>query len=153
MFKKVLIFILCLLPWFLSYIIPYDYSYYQSIKLPFFAPPNIFYIIAWTIIYILIACSTYKVFTSYSFSKIPNSYKIILLINYICNQSYPFFFFGLKSAFLGFVSCITTFITSLFLYQETTTIKYDSAKYLDSYIILSLFATILSLTIYIMNSL
>ena len=150
MLKKVFIFILCLLPWFLSYIIPYDYSYYESIKLPFFAPPNIFYIIAWTIIYILIAYSMYKVFTSYKFKEVPKSYKIILLINYICNQSYTLLFFGLKNPFLG---CISTFITSLFLYQETTTIKEDSNKYLNPYIILSLFATILSLTIYIINSL
>lgn len=153
MLKKVFIYILCLLPWFLSYLIPYDYSYYQTIKLPFFAPDNIFYIVAWTIVYILIAYSMYKVFISYKFKEVPNSYKIVLLINYICNQSYSLFFFGLKNPFLGFISCITTFITSLFLYQETTNIKEDSNKYLNPYIILSLFATILSLTIYIINSL
>ena len=148
MFKKLIIYIFCLLPWFLSYIIPYNYSYYETIKLPFFAPPNIFYIIAWTITYILIAYSIYKIIITYKLKEIPNSYKIVLLINYLCNQSYTFFFFGLNNIFLGFISCLTTFITSLFLYQETTTIKDDSSKYLNPYIILSLFATILSLSIH-----
>jgi len=150
--KKIFIYILCLLPWFISYIIPVDYSYYNSLKLPFFAPPSIFYGIAWTTIYILVALSISQLINTYSFKGLPNSYKITLLINYLFNQAFTIVFFGLKSNFLGFISCLGSFVSCLFLYNETTLLKEKSAKLLNPYIILSLFATVLSLTIYVMNS-
>lgn len=151
MLKKIFTFILCLLPWFISYIIPLDYSYFNEIKLPFFAPPRLFYPIAWTLIYILIALSIYKIVTSYNLKDINKEYKITLLINYLFNQSYTLVFFGLHNNFLGFISCIGTFISGLFLYQETYNLREKSSKLLDPYLLLSLFATILSLTIYIIN--
>ena len=60
-------------------------------------------------------------------------------------------FFGLKSNFLGFCSCLGTFISCLFLYLETGNLNKKSTKFLIPYVLLSLFATILSLTIYVMN--
>lgn len=149
--KKILTFLIILLPWFLSSLLPIDYAYYKELKLPFFAPPNIFYIIAWTVVYIGIAISIYQVVDSYKFKDIPRSYKITLLINYLCNQSFQLFFFIFKSNFLGFVSCISTFMSTLFLYQETGSLKQKSTKYLNPYVLLSLFATVLSLTIYLLN--
>lgn len=153
MLYNFLVFMVCLLPWFASAIIPVDYNYFNSIELPFFAPGSSFYGIAWTIIYILIAFSIYSIVLKYKFKNIPKSYKITLLINYLFNQSFTLVFFGLKSNFLGFVSCLGTFVSSLFLYQETANLKEKSTKFLDPYILLSLFASILSLTIYVINTL
>lgn len=150
--KKLITFILCLVPWFASSLIPVDYSFYNNIRKPFFAPPSIFYIIVWTITYLLIAISIYQIVTTYK-KKTPISYKITLLINYLSNQSFQIVFFLLKNTFLGFVSCIATFISALFLYQETFNLKEKSTKFLDPYILLSLFATILSFTIYVLNTL
>lgn len=151
MIKKILLFLVCLAPWFLSSIIPLDYDYYNTINKPFFAPPKIFYPIAWTIIYILIAITIYTVLRSYKFKDIPTSYKITLLINYIFNQSYTLLFFGLNNNFLGFVSCLGAFLSSLFLYEETALINNKISKLLQPYIILLIFATILSLSIYLLN--
>ena len=61
-------------------------------------------------------------------------------------------FFLLKSTFLGFVSCLGTFVSCLFLYDETNNLDEKSTKFLNPYVLLSLFATILSITIYIMNA-
>lgn len=151
MIRKIFIFILCLLPWFLISLIPFDYNYYNEIILPWFAPPTIFYSIAWTIIYILIAISMVSILYSYKFKEINLSYKITLLVNYLFNQSYTLVFFGLKSSFLGFVSCLGTLISCLFLVKETYDLKEKSSKYLIPYILLSTFAVILSFTIYILN--
>lgn len=150
--KKLITFILCLAPWVASSLIPIDYNFYDNLKKPFFTPPPIFYTIAWSIIYILIAISIYQIITTYK-NKTPNSYKLTLIINYIANQSFQIMFFLLKNTFLGFVSCIITFISALFLYQETFNLKEKSTKFLDPYILLSLFATILSFTIYVLNTL
>ena len=144
-------FIIILLPWFLSSLIPIDKEFYNSLTLPFFTPPQMAYGIIWSIIYIGISISIYQILNTYKIKDIPKSYKYTLLLNYIANQSFQPLFFLLKSPFLGFVSCILTFITSLFLYKETKDLKEKSAKYLIPYILFSLFATILSLAIYLLN--
>ena len=144
-------FIIILLPWFLSSLIPIDKEFYNSLTLPFFTPPQMAYGIIWSIIYICISISIYQILNTYKIKDIPKSYKYTLLLNYIANQSFQPLFFLLKSTFLGFVSCILTFITSLFLYKETKDLKEKSAKYLIPYILFSLFATILSLSIYLLN--
>ena len=144
-------FIIILLPWFLSSLIPIDKEFYNSLTLPFFTPPQMAYGIIWSIIYIGISISIYQILNTYKIKDIPKSYKYTLLLNYIANQSFQPLFFLLKSTFLGFVSCILTFITSLFLYKETKDVKEKSAKYLIPYILFSLFATILSLSIYLLN--
>ena len=144
-------FIIILLPWFLSSLIPIDKEFYNSLTLPFFTPPEMAYGIIWSIIYICISISIYQILNTYKIKDIPKSYKYTLLLNYIANQSFQPLFFLLKSTFLGFVSCILTFITSLFLYKETKDVKEKSAKYLIPYILFSLFAAILSLSIYLLN--
>ena len=144
-------FIIILLPWFLSSLIPIDKEFYNSLTLPFFTPPQMAYGIIWSIIYICISISIYQILNTYKIKDIPKSYKYTLLFNYIANQSFQPLFFLLKSTFLGFVSCILTFITSLFLYKETKDVKEKSAKYLIPYILFSLFAAILSLSIYLLN--
>ncbi len=151
MLKKILTFIICLLPWGIASLVPVDYNYYDEINLPWFAPPNLFYIIAWSLIYILIAISITCLLQSYKFKDIPCSYKITLIINYIFNQSYTLVFFGLKSNFLGFVSCLGTLISLLFLIVETRSLKESCVKYLIPYVLLSIFAVILSFTIYVIN--
>ena len=137
MIKKIILFILCLLPWFLNNIIPLNYDYYNKITKPFFAPPKIFYPITWTLIYILISITIYNIIISKKIKDIPKSYTIV--------------FFGLNNNFLGFISCLGTFLSTLFLYEETTLLNNKVSKLLIPYIILSLFATILSLSIYLLN--
>jgi len=151
MLKKIILFLCCLLPWFLNNIIPLNYNYYKEIKLPFFAPPSYFYGIIWPIIYILIAISIYNIVSSLKWKEIPNNYKVILLINYIFNQSYTIIFFGLKNNFLAFISCLGTLITSIFLKEETALMNNKISKILVPYILLSIFATVLSLSIYLYN--
>ena len=149
--KAVLKFIIILLPWFLSSLIPVDKIYYNSLTLPFFTPPQIAYGIIWSILYIGISISIYQIINTYTIKDIPKSYKYTLLLNFIANQSFQPLFFTLKNPFLGFVSCILTFITSLFLYKETRDLKEKSSKYLIPYILFSLFASLLSLSIYLLN--
>lgn len=153
MLRKIFTFILCLIPWFASSIVPVDYSYFDSLALPFFTPPRLFFQIAWIIVYILLAISISGIFNTYKFRDVSLSYKITLAINYLFNQSFTLLFFGLRNNFLGFISCLGTFVSCLFLYQETFQLKEKSTKFLDPYILLSLFASILSLIIYIMNTL
>lgn len=147
MFKKFLVYLLFLLPWFLSGVIfKTDTSYYFSLNLPWFAPNPIVFGIVWPILYVLIAYSVYKTW--------PNStsnYKIYLTINYVANQLYTWTFFVLKNNFLALVDVIIILISSLYLYVETRTLNEDKKWYLVPYIIWNIFALILVFTIFITN--
>jgi len=147
--KKILTFIICLVIWYLSSLIKIDSNYYQNLNLPFFTPPTMLFIIIKTITNIGIATSMYLILIENKLKDIPKSYKLTLLTNYLFNQSFIPTFFLLKNSFLGFISTLGTFISSLFLYEETYNINKKSTKYLDLYVLFSLFTTILVLTIYV----
>lgn len=153
MLKKILIFVFCLAPWFLANTVPVDYSYFDTIKVPFFCPPKFSFGIIWTVLYIFIAMSIYGIVTSYKWREISKSYKTTLLLNYIFNQAYTLIFFGIKNNFLAFVDTVAIFISCLFLYHETNNLREKSSKFLDPYVLFSLFASILALTIYVINAL
>lgn len=147
MFKNILKFLVLLLPWFISGVIfKVDVSYYKMLHLPVFAPASFIFPIVWTILYILIAISVYKVI-----DKANNDYKICLIINYFSNQLYTFCFFTLKSNFLGLADSLIVFVSSMYLYIETKNINNKASYYLILYIIWNLFATILSFVIFLLN--
>ncbi len=139
-FKNVVRFLIYLLPWFISSILfRVDTSFYDSINKPFFAPPGIVFPIVWTILYILIAIGLYN-----NKNKSIEYYKS-LIINYFSNQIYTFLFFVIKSPFIAFIDTLVVLISSLFLYNET------KSKWFIPYIIWNVFATILSLSVYLLN--
>lgn len=148
MLKKTLIFIGCLLPWFFNSLFLVDYTFYNKLVLPFFAPPSIFYKVSWTIIYITLAISISKIVINI---KINNNYKMALIINYIFNQGATLLLFGVRNLFLGFAFSVGTFISSLFLYQESNLLNKFSAIILIPYIILAFFITIISISVYFYN--
>ncbi len=149
--KNILKFIIILIPWFISGLFFQNQtSFYESLNLPFFAFPNYLYGIIWTILYLLITISIFKIQKEYTISQTKQYYKI-LLINYIFNQLYTFIFFRLQNLFLAFIDCIIIFITSLSLYDETKKLDDKASTYLLPYVFFGLYAVILSLTIYFMN--
>lgn len=147
--KKILLYIILLVPWFLSNLLFNScLVYFDTLNLPFFALPKPLYGIVWTILYLLITYSVYKVFTE---SKPDKSYNISLFINYAFNQLYLGLFFCLQNPLLGFIDCLLILISSLFLYIETKNLNDEAAKFLIPYVVFNVYATILSLSIYFMN--
>lgn len=145
--KKILTFILYLLPWFIGALLfPTDKFYYTNLDKPFFAPPPIIFGIIWPILYLLITISIYKVL-----NKSNNNYKTTLIVNYISNQLFSLFFFTLKNNSLALIDTIIVLISSIYLYRETKKIDTKSTKYLIPYILWNIFATILITSIFIMN--
>ena len=109
-YKKIIGYLLCLLPWFISSIIfKVDTNYYNSLNLPIFAPPSILFPIFWTLLYILIAFSIFII----KDDNISSNYKITLLINYLSNQLYTLCFFIIKNNFLAFCDALIVFISLL----------------------------------------
>jgi tryptophan-rich sensory protein len=151
MLKKLIIFILCLLSWYIVNLLQIDYNYFLEINKPFFTPPKLFFIISWSIIYLLVTTTIYNILITYRYKEIPKSYKLIVLLNYLLNNLYIIIFFNLKNNFLSFIISLNIFILSLYLYEETSLIENKNKILIIPYILLSLFATILSLVIYLIN--
>ena len=145
--KKIGFYLLCLIPWFISAIIfRSDTSYYNSLNLPFFAPPSFLFGIIWPILYFLVAYSIYRV---WNYSN--KDYKNILLINYISNQLFSFFFFTIKNNFLSFVDTIVVLVSSIYLYKKTKSMDEMASKYLIPYIVWNIFALLLIFFVFIKN--
>ena len=145
MIKKIIKFLICLLPWFLSTLICNNYNFFNEINTPSFTIPKYLFGIVWPILYILIAISICLI-TNYT-----KEYKKDLLYNYLFNQLYTIVFFCFKNTFLGFIICLFTLLTSLFLYYETKSINKIASKFLIPYTLFLIYATILSTTIYFIN--
>ena len=144
--KKILKYISILLPWFIGGLLFKNNSiFYKSLNKPSFAPPGYIFAIIWPILYILISLSIYKI----NYKTKP--YIKALIINYFSNQIFNFFFFTLKSPFLALIDTIIVLISSLYLYLESKKDNKLSANLLIPYIIWNTFATILIISIYLMN--
>ena len=149
--KKILRFIIILLPWFISAILfKTDKTFYKNINKPFFAPSPIVFPIVWTTLYILLALSIYLVYRDNNI-KMTKDYNKYLLINYVANQAFQFFFFTIKSPFLALIDTIIVFISSLYLFYESKKLNKTSSKLIIPYIIWNGFATILIISIFFMN--
>ncbi len=144
--KKIFKFLTILLPWFIGGIIfNNNQLFYKSLNKPFFAPPGWLFAIIWPILYILIALSIYKI------NNKDKNYLKALIINYFSNQIFSFLFFTLKSPFLALIDTIIVLISSLYLYLESKKDNQTSANLLIPYIIWNTFATILIISIYLLN--
>lgn len=144
--KKILKFIGILAPWFIGGLIfRSDQVFYKSLNKPFFAPPGFVFGIVWPILYILIAISIYKV------KDKTKDYLKVLIINYFTNQIFSFFFFTIKSPFIAMIDTIIILISSLYLYMESKKDNNISAYLLIPYILWNIFASILIISVYIMN--
>ena len=146
-FKLILKYIITIIPWFLSSLIfRVDTKYYNSLNLPPIAPPNYLFPIVWTMLYLLIGFSIYKVF-----NKSSTKYKSTLIINYLANQLYTPIFFLLKNNFLSLIDCLIVLVSSIILYLETQKLDKKVAYFLIPYIVWNIFATILSIWILVLN--
>ena len=149
--KKVLKFILFLLPWLISGLLfKVDFKYYNMLNLPSFVLPSKLIGIIWIIIYLLITISLYKISKT---EKIVgnNDLFYVLITNYLANQLFLYGFFNLKSPFLVFILTTITMVSSIFLFLEIKKLNKNASYYLIPYIVYSIYALILSLSIYIMN--
>jgi tryptophan-rich sensory protein len=136
------------MPWFISGFIFKNNLYYKIINKPSFAPPAYVFPIVWTIIFILLAISIYKIYIN----KLYNSrYLQILFINYVFNQLYTYFFFYLKSPICGFIDALFVFLSTYLLFYETKKLDKRTGYFIIPYLVWDTYATILSFAIFIMN--
>lgn len=140
-------YLLFLIPWFISSLLFRSNTfYYESLSLPFFAIPSYLFGIVWTILYILISISIFMVYENSN-----KEYKKYLLTNFISNQLFTFFFFTLRNNFLSLIDVIVTLVSAIYLYNETKIQNKKASYFLIPYIIFSIYALLLILSINLLN--
>jgi len=150
--KKILFFVgvlvLFLVP---GFIFGMQTEYYKEINKPSFAPPGIVFSIVWTGLYTIQAYYITKVFFDYKDNKNWKSLLMLLIINGITNILYMPVFFLLKSLFGGFIICLILVVTLVLIVYKSKIMNIKEWYLQIPYLIWSIFALILSISIYLMN--
>lgn len=121
---------------------------YNSLQKPFLAPPSIVFPIVWTILYILMGIS-YGILESKS--QADSSIKLIYYSQLFVNALWSILFFYLKWRFFAFLWLV--FLISLILIMIQTFYNKNKVSGLIQipYLLWTLFAGYLNLSIYLLN--
>ena len=122
---------------------------YDTLNKPPLSPPPILFPIVWTILFILMGISIYRVMVSDNSSK--KEGKLIYFIQLIVNALWTVIFFGLNEYFLAFL-----WILMLILLVVTMLIVFSKIDKISTYInipylIWLLFACYLNFGVFILN--
>ena len=121
---------------------------YTTLVRPPLSPPKILFPIIWSIIYLLLGISYFLYKTNnISNSRIDFIYYIQLIVNYL----WSFIFFTWKLRFIAIIWIIMLLILIIILYKAYYNKYKLSAYLLIPYIIWTIFATYLTIGIYILN--
>jgi len=125
--------------------------YYDSLIKPFFSPPTWVFGVAWGIIYPLIFISfVYLLYLIYK-NRAPKKLLWIFILNMIGNLSFTSVQFGLQNNILS--SAVILFVLLTLLSFECKIRKYSMIIFwlMMPYLLWGAFATILQITITILN--
>ena len=122
-----------------------DYSILQK---PFLAPPSLLFPIIWSILYILMGVS-YGILKDNSL--IDSEVNFIYYLQLAVNALWPIFFFVFKWRFFAFLWIILLDILVFFMIRKFYTKNKISSFLQIPYLLWSLFATYLNISIYLLN--
>lgn len=146
--KKFTIFIPLILGGIVGFLLKDSYSFYETIILPPFAPPAWLFPIVWSILYLVMGISHYMIKKDNNNDLEVNTiYNTQLFINLM----WPIIFFIFEQLLLSsiWIICLETVLLVL-IYRYLKINKL--AAYLQiPYLLWSSFATILNISIYILN--
>ena len=120
-----------------------DWSWYESLNKPSFNPPNYLFGIVWPVLYILMAIVSYL-----------NAHKIFILyiMQIIMNGLWSWLFFVLQSTEFAFLNIVLLiFLNVLILKQIRQDKAWVSVLLYSPYLIWICFASVLNLSIIILN--
>ena len=122
-------------------------GWYSTIVKPGFLPPNWVFGPVWTILYILMGVSLFLVWASKKSKKNYNYFFIQLGLNFF----WSFIFFGLHLPLLAFIEIIFLWISILLTILTFQKVSKSAAFLLYPYILWVSFASILNISVAILN--
>ena len=124
-----------------------SYDFYQALDKPFFAPPGWIFPVVWTILYLLMGLSYYIVCNNSCNPVIKQIFNLQLFFNLL----WPIIFFIFEQLLLSSIWIVgldILIIVMILVFTQTD----KKAGYLQiPYLVWSLFATVLNISIFILN--
>ncbi len=126
-------------------------TWYRTLNKPFFSPPNWVFGPVWTILYALMGVSLYLVRKRGIKNKKTRTAILYFMIQLTLNFLWSLIFFGLHSPVWAFVTIVFLWITILILMMKFYPLSKTAAYLLIPYIIWVSFASLLNLSIVVLN--
>lgn len=119
-------------------------EWYSTLNKPSFSPPNWVFAPVWIILYILMGISLYLIWTR---RKVPTVFWIQLILN----AFWSIIFFGMRNPTLALVDIAALWIAIVLTIKAFYKINKIAANLLYPYLVWVSFATILNLSIMLLN--
>lgn len=151
-FKKVLFFIVVLIIFLVpGFIFGMNTDFYKEINKPSFAPPGIVFSVVWSGLYTIQAYFITKIYYNHLNDKDGKKLLLLLIINGVANILYMPIFFALESLFGGFIISLIILVTLVLVIYKAKIMNVKEWYLELPYLLWSVFALILSISIYLMN--
>lgn len=126
-------------------------TWYIYLNKPFFSPPNWLFGPVWTLLYTLMGISAYLVWRKYRHEKKSQSFWWMYRTQLVLNALWSILFFGLKFTGLAFIEILVMWYFIVRTIQDGYKIDRWSAYLLYPYLLWVSFASLLNLSIWLLN--
>ena len=126
-------------------------TWYTTLQKPFFNPPNWIFGPVWTLLYLLMGISLYLVWVTKTDKKEKRQGIIFFFVQLALNVLWSIIFFGLKSPSVAFVEIIFLWIAIFLTTKNFLQVSKSAGWLLIPYLVWVSFASILNLSVAIMN--
>ena len=150
--KKIIFFIAVLAVFLIpGFLFGRNTEFYDQINKPVFAPNRVLFTIIWPIIYIIQSFFITRIYFSYIENIEFKKLLTLLVINAIINIMYMPIFFAFNSMFGGFVITLLVVASIIIIIIHAKDLKVKDWYLEIPYLLWSVFALVLSTSIYLMN--
>lgn len=125
-------------------------TWYETLKKPFFTPPNWIFSPVWISLYVLMGISLFMVWRRNDHPEFKTA-LIFFFIQLILNILWSISFFGLRSPFLGLIDIVLLWIAILITIRFFLRVSKTAGILLLPYIIWVSFAALLNFFLWILN--
>ena len=126
-------------------------TWYESLKKPFFSPPNWIFGPVWVSLYLMMGISLFVICRRRDNHAQAKRGLILFFAQLILNTLWSVAFFGLKSPILGLVNILLLWLAIFFTIQQFLKISKAAAAFLLPYMLWVSFAVILNFSFWILN--
>ncbi|NHN26700.1 tryptophan-rich sensory protein [Flavobacterium jejuense] len=127
-------------------------TWYPTLKKPFFNPPNEIFAPVWTVLYILMGIAAGLVWNQLEHNKeLVKKGLFFFTAQLLLNALWSYLFFGLHNILLALIEIILLWLIIFETYLIFKKIDKTAANLLIPYILWVSFASVLTISIYILN--
>lgn len=126
-------------------------GWYASLKKPAFSPPNWLFGPVWITLFLLMGISLFIVWRKGVDTPYVRSGLIVFGIQLVFNVLWSIAFFGMRSPFAGLLIIVILWIAILLTIIQFSKVSELAAALLIPYIVWVSFATILNISLYLLN--